>query len=169
MIQVIDNFLPPSYHQEVCQFLSSDQFPWYYANGVAQPNDGDFFFTHNVFNQENGICTSFWTKFSPFLILIEEKLKFKIDELLRIKCNLYSNQNISLAHNQHVDFKYPHYTALYYVNTNNGCTTIGDTNIDAIENRLVFFDGTIFHNSNLQTDTNVRINININLKGNFYE
>ena len=101
-------------------------------------------------------------------MLIEEKLKFRTSELLRIKCNLYTNQNTRLAHKAHTDFEVPHYTALYYVNTNNGPTTIGGKNVDAVENRLLFFEGSEIHNSNLQTDTNVRINVNINIQGEFY-
>ena len=80
---------------------------------------------------------------------------------------MYTNQNINLSHDSHTDHRFPHYTAIYYINTNNGPTTVGDKDVESIENRLVLFDGLIHHNSNLQTDTAARINININMQGEF--
>lgn len=171
MIQIIDDFLPPSYHQGLCQLMNSDQFPWYYANGVTSYGDGDFFFTHNVFRKsEGGVNSDFWNEFKPMIFLIEDKLKFHMTDLLRIKCNCYTNQNKKIDHKLHIDFpEVPHYTALYYTNTSNGPTVFKTDNgietVDAVENRLIFFSGNIPHHSTLQTDSNVRINVNINLQG----
>lgn len=169
MIQIIDNFLPPAYFQQLTKLTTGNTFPWAFRNGVESDSDNDYFFTNQIMNFEDGITSDYWGQFYPLEVLIEEKLNFKVDKLLRIKCNLYTNQNKNLAHTPHTDFSFPHYTALFYVNTNNGPTTINNEVVESVANRLVFFDGLLTHNSNLQTDTNSRINININITGNFNE
>lgn len=170
MIKIVDNFLPPSYYHGLSQLMMNDKFPWYVVNGVSEHGDGDYFFTHNVYREtQGGINSDFWNEFKPMLFLIEEKLNFQMTKLLRIKCNLYTNQNKEYAHKDHVDWEIPHYTALYYVNSNNGPTTIAGQNIESVGNRMVFFDGSLMHHSNLQTDEFTRVNVNINLEGYFRE
>ena len=175
-MQIVDNFLPKSLHKRLQRLMMGSDFPWYFVCGVATDNDLDYYFNHNVFgckeHSHNGFMnraveSPYLSEFEVLLHFIEEKLKFQTNELLRIRCNMYTNQNINLSHDQHVDHKIPHYTAIYYINTNNGPTTIGDQDVESIENRLVFFDGLIPHNSNLQTDVAQRININLNMIGEF--
>ena len=185
MVQIVDNFLPEILFRKLQTLMMGPEFPWYFVRGVAYASDNNiyylnnniYYFTHNVFGcleQDNGdgfkyrdIESGYYKDIEILLHFIEEKLKFQTHNLLRIKCNLYTNQNINLAHPQHIDHEQPHYTAIYYVNDNNGPTTIGDHNVDSVANRLVLFDGLTPHNSNLQTDTMERININMNIVGKF--
>jgi hypothetical protein len=169
MIQVIDDFLPASYHRNLLNLMSSDNFPWFYNDCVARNGDGEFFFTHNVFRYDaGGVNSDYWSEFHPMVYFIEEKLNFELESLLRIRCNLYTNQNKELAHESHVDQpNMQHYTGIYYLNTTNGQTNVGTETVDCVANRLVFFSGDILHNSNLQTDQHYRINVNINVQGSF--
>ena len=176
MIKIVDNFLPETLHRRIQRVMMGAEFPWYFVHGVSTPQDPNYYFIHNVFgckeHVQNGIShrnieSSYFSEFEVLLYFIEEKLKFQTHDLLRIKCNLYTNQNINLSHQSHVDHEIPHHTAIYYVNNNNGPTTIGDQNVDSVENRLVLFDGLTPHNSNLQTDVAERININLNMVGKF--
>jgi hypothetical protein len=168
MIKIIDNFLPNSLHKRLQTLMTSADFPWYFITGVTTSADQDYYFIHNLFGcAREGIESPFFSEFEVLLHFIEDRLKFRTDKLLRIKCNMYTNQNINLSHDSHTDHRFPHYTAIYYINTNNGPTTVGDKDVESIENRLVLFDGLIHHNSNLQTDTAARINININMQGEF--
>ena len=176
MIKIVDNFLPDGLHKRLQRVMMSAEFPWYFAHGVSSPDDQNYYFIHNVFGcrerMQNGtpswgVESTYFNEFETILYFIEEKLKFQTHNLLRIRCNLYTNQNINLAHGSHTDHEIPHYTAIYYINNNNGPTTIGDKNVESVENRIVFFDGLIPHNSNLQTDVAERINININVQGEY--
>ena len=49
------------------------------------------------------------------------------------------------------------------MNTNNGYTEFEDgTKVESVENRIVYFDGSIPHNSSTCTDQKVRAVISIN-------
>lgn len=168
MIKIVDNFLPETLHKRIQTLMLSANFPWYFITGVTSNQDNNYYFVHNLFGcAQEGIESPFFNEFEVLLHFIEEKLKFRTDQLLRIKCNMYTNQNINLSHDSHTDHGFPHYTAIYYINSNNGPTTVGDQIVDSVENRLVLFDGLIMHNSNLQTDSAARININLNMLGEF--
>ena len=68
------------------------------------------------------------------------------------------------SHTKHTDIKnFKKYeTAIYYLTTTNGSTTIGDKKVKDKENRIVFFDGKTKHNANIQTDKTERLVINFN-------
>jgi|TARA_B110000908_G_C10128243_1_gene390926 hypothetical protein len=168
MIKIVDNFLPESLHTRIQDLMTGANFPWYLVTGVTTSDDDNYYFIHNLFGcTTKGVESPFFSEFEILLHFIEDKLKFQTDKLLRIKCNMYTNQNINLSHDSHTDHRFPHYTAIYYVNSNNGPTTIGDQAVDSVANRLVLFDGLTLHNSNLQTDSTSRVNINLNMQGKF--
>jgi len=75
------------------------------------------------------------------------------------------NQNKKIKHDLHIDLEddfLKYKTAIFYLTTTNGFTTIGDKKVKDIKNRLVVFDGTIKHCANTQTDKTERLLININ-------
>ena len=83
--------------------------------------------------------------------------------LLRAKANLYPSSPKLHEHGKHVDFTFKHKGFLFYINTNNGFTRLSDgTRIESIENRALFFNSSLKHNSTNCTDQQVRINMNIN-------
>jgi len=65
-------------------------------------------------------------------------------------------------HHAHQDFPFKHLGAIYYVNSNNGFTIIGNKKIESIENRLLMFDPSVKHQSTNCSDKRVRLNINFN-------
>jgi len=79
---------------------------------------------------------------------------------------LYTNQNREVEHFPHKDMEAEKNmtNALYSVNDNNGYTLFTDTGEKAYSkrNRIIFFNGDVFHQSAVQTDTNLRLNINFN-------
>ena len=177
MVHIVDDFLPANLHAQLQNLMMGYEFPWHFSRAVSHKQDkGQYYFVHNVYGCSEtdrsydapGIVESrYFEKMEAIIHFIEEKLKFQTHRLLRIRCNMYTNQNINVAHDQHVDHQQPHMTAIYYLNTNNGPTTIGDEDVESVANRLVLFDGLIEHNSNLQTDVPQRVNININMIGKF--
>ena len=102
---------------------------------------------------------------SPYfrgLLPILEKLNIK--SLIRVKANLYPYSGETLhEHEMHIDYDFPHYSAILSLNTCDGYTKLEDgTKVESIANRMLIFDGNQKHCSTTTTSKFARINININ-------
>lgn len=159
MYSIVDNFLPSIEHQAIESTLTTNEFPWYFNNFVAINGDvdrGDFYFEHIFYNNYT-VNSNFFGLILPLINIIKPKA------LIKCKANLYPNTGKLVKNALHIDQKYSHSGALYYVNTNNGFTGLEDgTNIDSIANRMLYFDSSKPHHSTHCTDQKVRITININ-------
>lgn len=157
MIKIIDDFLPVDYFDEVQRVLLGCECPWYYNDVVTEnePSD-DFYFVSPVFVDQQ------W--YGELVPLIQPMIsRLELNELIRVKCNLYPNIGEKKEDPMHVDYPFPHQSAIFYVNANNGYTKFNDnTMIYPVANRLVIFDGTIPHCSSRCTDSKIRVNINFN-------
>ena len=158
--KVIDNFLPKENFNIIKDFMMGFNFPWYYQNGITNPNietkNNLFYMTHMLYESEPR---------SSFYNLIKENLLSFIDikSLIRVKANFYPNQKIVDINEMHFDYEFEHKGAIFSINTNNGGTILKDkTKIDSVENRILFFDPSLEHDSENCTDQKVRVNININ-------
>ena len=154
-----DNFFNKTEHENLKNIMLSNQFPWFFQEGVAQTKkyDFQFYWTHVFFKPDQGVTSDFYKILDPIL----KQLKFKV--LIRIKANLYSNRGKMEEHGDHVDFPFKHEGALFALNTCNGFTILKDnTKIKSIANRLLLFDPSKPHRSSTCTDAKVRCNININ-------
>ena len=160
--KIVDNFLPKNEFKIIKDLFFSNYFPWcHQANGVALSKlskDG-IYFTHLFYYfKDNNV---FLSNYYQNIFYIIKKLDIK--SLIRIKGNLYPKTNIIYEHDKHVDMKFKHKGFIYYVNTNNGFTKLKDgTKIESIENRGLFFDASILHNSSTCSDSDSRMNINFN-------
>lgn len=180
-----DNFLGP---QEFKYFQDSIWgISWYYRDDI-------------VFGQETGTCYGFYREIFdhrgihvPGLyelsVMIVSRLldqtNLKLNELRRIRLGMFTRYSTPVQHDAHTDYGDPHYTALYYLNTNNGYTSLynkvklpeepwlqdrspsfeelgQELKIIPKENKIILFDGLRYHNSSTQTDSNLRIVMNIN-------
>ena len=56
--------------------------------------------------------------------------------LIRIKCNMYPSTQKAQKHPTHRDYDFT-FHAIYYVNSNNGYTSINKDKIESIENRIL--------------------------------
>lgn len=156
--KIIDNFLPWDYFVHLQRMMTDHSFPWLYNAEVA--NSGEiqdhFYFTHNIF-QDFQPTSSIFEQFVPFFKQLE------MNAMVRARALLYVNQGKQIVHEKHIDFKFPHKTAVFYMNTNNGYTEFEDgTKVESVENRIVFFDGSIPHNSSTCTDQKIRVVMSIN-------
>jgi len=139
--------------------------PWVFRQKIAgyEWDDWDdpkawklFYMSHVVYQDKMGIMSPYYPLFHPLLDLLELKT------LKRITCNLFPNTEEVVEHAAHSDADFPHKTALFYINTCNGYTTLEDgTKIDSVENRMLKFDGSGLHKSSTTSDQTVRINVNI--------
>lgn len=157
--QILDNFLDKEVFESLQMSLIGDHFPWYFQNNVAldkQEHLKEYYFTHVIY--DNHIPQS---NFFQNLIPLLEKIDIK--SLIRVKINLYPNIGNFIINQPHTDYTYPHKGAVFYVNTNNGYTIVdSDNKIESIENRILFFDPAVYHQSTHCTDEKRRITININ-------
>jgi len=158
--QIIDNFLPKENFIKIKELLLGKDFPWFYYSNISfkKETNGRLFYMAHLFytnNQPNS---------SSYNLLKENLLNFMdIKSLLRVKANLYPNQFLKKINEMHVDYDFKHKGAIFSINTNNGGTLLKDgTKIDSVENRILFFDPSIEHDSENCTDQKVRVNININ-------
>jgi len=157
-MKIVDNFLPQDYFVHLQRIMTDHNFPWLYNAEVA--NSGEiqdhFYFTHNLF-QDFQPTSSIFEEFVPFFKQLE------MNALVRARALLYTNQGRQIVHEKHIDFKFPHKTAVFYMNTNNGYTEFEDgTKVESVENRIVFFDGSRPHNSSTCTDQKIRVVLSIN-------
>lgn len=167
--RVVDNFLPSEEFKLIEDIFLNDAgpvwFPWYFADyvGVRNPekhSDG-FYFMHNFYDSNNPIET----RCSEFIYTLEELIfsKMGMQKLIRAKANLFPKTQNLITYQMHIDQDEPHKGAIFYLNTCNGFTVLGDgTKIDSIANRMLFFDSSKPHASTNCTDVPRRVNFNIN-------
>ena len=160
--KVIDNFFEDDVCEEICNSIQSASFPLYYCNAVSLKHRKDhYYFTHMLVNNSvsvsgfNNIANHFLDQISPSYVY-------------RIQVNAYPKEPDHNLHGFHIDLDHTHKVALWYVNTNNGYTILKDptsqedVRIESVKNRMLFFDGNIFHSSVTHTDTNLRHVVNMN-------
>lgn len=160
-VKIIDNFLELSIFEELQNTFCGPYIPWYYNKGINKPtiqedlNLNDYQFTHKMF--ENNII---YTELFPLIQPILNKLEVK--SLIRIKANLSTKTEIKQVYGLHKDTDFECTTAIFYMNTNNGYTILGDEKIEAVENRLVKFNSQIPHTGSSASDTQIRVVLNFN-------
>lgn len=153
-IQIIDNFLPDSFHADVRNLLTSLAFPWFYVPNLSygedsnsilnrwQQNDSKikdtYGFTH-VARDQLDVDSPFFETLKPIAYFLEERLQEKINNIYRIRAVMTcKDPSFGNFYNvPHVDLAIPHKTLIYYVNDSDGDTVIfkehwyGKTNFSA--------------------------------------
>ena len=155
--EIIDNFLPIEEFIKIKNTMLSNDFPWYFCDSVSYKNINDnFYFNHTFYND--------YCVLSDKIYLINSILtKIKPKSLIRIKGNFYPKTDKIIEHGVHIDYPFEHKGFLFYINSNDGFTKLKDgTIVESIENRGLFFDAHIEHNSSTCTNQDGRININFN-------
>lgn len=158
--KVIDNFLPKENFIILKSLLLGKDFSWFYFPDISfkdvKSKSSLFYMQHLLYKHE--VNSSFYNIVKNNLINF-----MNVKSLIRVKANLYPNQNIKKINEMHKDYDFKHKGAIFSINTNNGGTILKDgTKIDSIENRILFFDPSIEHDSENCTDNKIRVNININ-------
>jgi hypothetical protein len=155
-MEIIDNFLDAATFSEFSEIVRGFDMPWYTNRGVASPYDGEIYFTHVLFKdlEARSDLFRFLQPFTDYA---------GVRALIRAKINLFPRTTEVTKHEMHTDFDYPHNGMLFYINSNNGVTTLDDgTEIESVANRLVMFDSSAPHCSSTCSDEMFRITMNIN-------
>jgi hypothetical protein len=170
------NFLSQMFFNKLSSLLNGDGFNWFYNSTSLNPNiypykkNSNFMFTHMLFMEGEGKMSKWSDMFEPIIYSIDER--FKVNKLLRMKLNLYTNQNKKIHQPSHCDITDTSddkgnplkgvNTSILNFTTCNGGTKIGNKTYDSEANELITFSNTIKHNGIVQTNTSTRVVLNIN-------
>jgi len=137
MYEIIDNFLTEEKFLKVKNSILNSEFSWNLTPWVSNLN-------------ENLKTTSsyYFTHVFYSGLYVDPNSHIFIDILYQ---------------SEHIDYDYSHKGAIFYLNTNNGFTTLENgTKVESIQNRLLLFDPSKPHNSTTCTDDKCRVNVNFN-------
>jgi hypothetical protein len=175
--QVIDDFLPKQFADEIEDLLLTDAFPWFFKGDVTYgsydasrekniPGFSHFFLTLE------GDMSAYYLGISPLPFIGKVKLPPSKISQARAFLQVASNVPQNEEHNYlHVDRPFPHIVLLYYVNDSEGDTVLTSTNkedtrvtkrVSPKKNRALIFDGAIYHASSRPQNSH-RCIINFNL------
>lgn len=156
--KIIDDVLSQQIANDIDVLLTGDSFPWFFMPCVVNPGDTSAgqYLTH-IFYDKHQVNSDFYKIIEPLLDVIKPR------SLVRAKANLYPTTTTVTEHGFHVDYDWKDvYTAVYYVNNNNGYTALSDgTKIESVKNRLTILDPLVYHTSSTSTN-GPRLVININ-------
>jgi hypothetical protein len=163
--KIIDDFLSEEelrYLQNLIVYNS--EFPLFFNNSVSFKGEPDsdwrWYATHILYNKDIPNSEYFKGVYDIFIPKFSQVVGFK--SLIRIKANMYPHTDTLKENEQHVDLSFPHHAAVFSLNTCDGFTRMNDGNkVDSVENRIVFFDASLPHNSTTTTNK-ARYNINFN-------
>ena len=160
MVEVIDNFLPKDIFVEMQYKILSNDFPWYYNNGIVGPHQKNKYqFVHTFFNCD----INFSNLHNEYFNFIDPCLhKLGVKHLKRVKANLNPKTIFHRNGGFHCDIKNVT-TSIFYINTNNGWTKFKDgCKVECIENRMVIFDSNIEHAGFSCTNQKRKVVVNFN-------
>ena len=166
-IKIFDNFLPQDLHEELVKLtMFSFDVPFYLSQHVSLKGRDDplidenwnWYAIHEFYNQDKPTSDH-----CDRIVQIFADRLTDLKSLMRIKLNFYPHTETMREHGQHRDFGFSHHAAIYSLNTCDGFTRMCDgSKVDSVANRMMFFDGSILHNSSTTTNAKGRYNINFN-------
>jgi hypothetical protein len=160
-VLIIKNILEEDFFKKLKNKLFSTYFNWYFNPHMTRiPDNRDSYFFSHLFYKDFLPRSDFYSEYIIPLIC-----KLRLNALIEVKANLMTQKNYIYESNFHTDRDYPCRTAIFYLNTCNGCTVIDEDEqlkIKCEENKVVMFDSQLRHKAVSQTDSERRIVININ-------
>jgi len=164
-MKIIDNFLSTNDFQMLKKNVFETYFPWYLSMGVVDGENPNFEpkynyqMYHTFYDQPLTVSREFEYLHPIFNIL-------KPSVLIRAKLNLTPNAPKNIEYGYHCDLTGKlaenATTAVFYLNTNNGYTKVGDNIVETVENRIVCFPANTPHTGATCTDEQFRVALNLN-------
>ena len=123
---IIDNVLHPDIFKKIQDYMLSTDYRWYFSDGVVNSEDTENFqFIHQIHQGPFIDAPDDYQLVYPLLEIIQPQA------ILKIKANLLTQTPENLVHGLHTDVIVPGaLTAVFYLNTNNGYTKIGNKKIN---------------------------------------
>jgi len=190
-IKVFDNIIDENIQDEIENLLLDNHCPWFYHiktiqkedeennikkfnlsnNVVKNMTDGQMF-VHSIVDGDNINCTKTGPVVAKMLMQFSERANFSIENIYRVKANLQlrdGNLKKEQYNSVHWDNDGPHWGMIYYVNDTDGDTLFFNSNeiIDRVspkKGRILLFDGSILHASQLPHKAINRCILNINIQ-----
>ena len=160
--KIIDNFLPENIFSELKEFLHSSRVPWYWnLKETLKSTNKMGWFNFCFYNNDKPDHLSFHSHILPIM----KSLGYK--KLIQIRANLTFTWDNPPTVGWHTDYTYEDLkTAILYFNSCNGSTLLKTKektiNINAVENRLLIFDGSLEHMPLYGDNYTRRIVVNFN-------
>jgi hypothetical protein len=160
MVEVIDNFLPQDYFDNLC--LMTNDLPWFFHNYSVYEWDEDPQFYH-LFYYDGDIKSPEYYK---YVYEVYTRYVPGVDGrgLFRMKMNGTPKGLHIHQHQYHIDVgDREHNVCILYMNTNNGYTIFEESQekVESVANRAVLFPGHLRHTGTNCTDEGLRILMNI--------
>jgi hypothetical protein len=194
-LKIIDNFLPTTEFLKLQEVILSTQFPWFYIDTVSLPPGSVIKdtlavetagFNHIMYDREWQVTSFAHEHFNVFFDELKAQLGFSREKIIRSRASMktpkvgFTQDNYNLPH---VDYYYPHYSLIYYINDCDGDTRVFDQwftpipgqvgigydkfttkeRITPKANRLVCIDGLQYHTASNPINSGRRVIVNINL------
>ena len=170
--QIIDNFLPEEQFNNLYDIMMTPgKMTWNYNDVIDYEGSTEdkYQLTHTFFDSPQGIVSHISEIVQPFIDLLKIQILIRIKANLNVRCGENDRENKFHCDHEFVGSRLPDgtltsYTAIYYVNTNNGYTLFKDGNfkVDSVANRIVTFDSSKLHKAVVCTDEKTRVVINFN-------
>lgn len=187
MIEIIDNFMSEQDFKNLQDFVFGTNFSWFYVPAVSKPDNNipilnaveTSAFVHKIYGKYENTKSFAYPKFIPLFEKIEDYLNNDY-EVFRARTTMTSYKKDFREHNYnlpHVDFPYPHISAVFYLNNSDGDTWIFNeqyirdnepmsfsvkTRVQPKANRILIFDGFYYHTASNPITTSTRSIVNLN-------
>ena len=157
-MNIKDNFFEQTTFDSIVSAISSDDFPWFYLNGIANKEDrSDLGFYHILYHNHRPNSSFADHIMAPIVDAVKPKA------IIRCRISSYLRGEKIIHHAWHKDYGYPNNAFMLYLNTNDGYTSFKDgTKIDCVANRAVFFSPQVLHCSSNCTDQERRLVFTMN-------
>ena len=157
MKKVLDNFLSKEHYQELVEEIHN--LPWFYCDAIdyfdeSEPHKYQFIHT-------------FWEHGISYNKKVVDLFSYYLQPITwcRIKANLSPARDHLTRNSLHTDGDYGDYTAIFYLNSNDGYTFFeNDDKVESVANRLLIFPRETMHSGTTSTDKH-RMVINLNWYG----
>jgi len=180
-MNMIENFVPKAYQDNIEGTLLNNNFPWYlhkstvseaYAGNTEKDVVDRPQFVH-IFNVNNEATSQYWPLLQPFGYFLMGKSNIDTSHVLRVKANLNLQDALfpqDKYFTPHIDCRDANkfLTAIYYVNDSDGDTLFFDKNKNIVKRitpkkgTLVYFDGNELHAGQSPIKSQYRCLINFN-------
>lgn len=164
--------LPQCMEDQLEEICLSTQFPWYFIKETTWLEEGvgggydSTSFSHVLVMDYQPVSLQY-DLFESALRCIAAVAEQPFTDIYRARLGLLYPDG-KQHHNPHVDFEFPHTTALYYVNDADGCTHFFKDSMviqrhQPAKGRMIVFDGLQLHAS-ASPSKGVRVALNVNFR-----
>jgi hypothetical protein len=190
---VIDNAVPKLLFERFQREMLSFNTEWHYLpstayRGNVESTDASFSHTSLFEGQKT---SDLLYMYESVLLAGLSCVDINVTALVRLRTGLFMKADQNYVHPPHVDFDYPHLTALLYLNDSDGDTLLYkerydnshglnasdyfhlklmetvtvETSVSPKANRMVIFDGLQYHSSTSPVNSARRVTMNCNFIG----